>query len=278
MNKKIVYFDKDVVVINDVKKQMLENYSLADYMMLLFVRGGELQMRLEEKTYQVPAKHLLICLPQQQLLECRCSDDFVGGALYIRHEIINHTLPNKVKVVNDFFHLYSQPIIPITDLASATLKKYVDILETTACQPEKGYYKEIANALFTAILYECLSMIERDPKSDDSRYVKQGERLFKDFMKILATDKIKSRSVSAYAQRLFITPKYLSSVSKQLTGKTASVWINEAIVKEAKRQLKYTDKSVKEIAMQMDFPNVSFFGKYFKTHVGISPMEYRRGK
>jgi AraC-like DNA-binding protein len=121
-------------------------------------------------------------------------------------------------------------------------------------------------------------MIERDPKSDDSRYVRQGERLFKDFMKILATDKIKSRSVSAYAQRLFITPKYLSSVSKQLTGKTASVWINEAIVKEAKRQLKYTDKSVKEIAMQMDFPNVSFFGKYFKTHVGVSPMEYRRGK
>ena len=132
MNKKIVYFDKDVVVINDVKQQMLENYSLADYMMLLFVRGGELQMRLEEKTYQVPAKHLLICLPQQQLLECRCSDDFVGGALYIRHEIINHTMPNKVKVVNDFFHLYSQPIIPITDLASATLKKYVDILEATA--------------------------------------------------------------------------------------------------------------------------------------------------
>ncbi|MBQ5826872.1 MAG: AraC family transcriptional regulator, partial [Bacteroidaceae bacterium] len=52
----------------------------------------------------------------------------------------------------------------------------------------------------------------------------------------------------------------------------------EAIVKEAKRQLKYTDKSVKEIAMQMDFPNVSFFGKYFKTHVGVSPMEYRKGK
>ena len=43
-------------------------------------------------------------------------------------------------------------------------------------------------------------------------------------------------------------------------------------------QLKYTDKSVKEIAMQMDFPNVSFFGKYFKTHVGVSPMEYRKGK
>lgn len=278
MNKKIVYFDKDVVVINDVKQQMLENYSLVDYMMLLFVQSGELQMRLEEKSYQVSAKHLLICLPQQQLLECRCSDDFKGGALYIRHEMINHTLPNKVKVVNDFFHLYNQPVIPITDLAATTLMKYVDILDATASQPEKGYYKEITNALFTAILYECLSMIERDSKSDDYRYVRQGERLFKDFMKMLATDKVKSRSVSAYAQRLFITPKYLSSVSKQLTGKTASVWINEAIVKDAKRQLKYTDKSVKEIAMQMDFPNVSFFGKYFKTHVGVSPMEYRKGK
>lgn len=278
MNEKIVYFNQDIVVINDVKNQMLENYSLADYMMLLFVQSGEVQLRLEGDSYHVVAKHILICLPQQRLFECQCSDDFKGVALYMRHEIINHTLPNKVKVINDFFHLYSQPIIPITELAAATLMKYVDILDATATQPDKGYYKEITNALFTAILYECLSLIERESRSDDCRYVRQGERLFKEFMKILATDEVKSRSVSAYAQRLFITPKYLSSVSKQLTGKTASVWINQAIVKEAKHLLKYTDKSIKEIAMQMDFPNVSFFGKYFKTHVGISPMEYRKGK
>lgn len=277
MEKNIVYFDKDVVVINDVKQQMLENYSLADYLLLLFVKEGEVQINFEGNTLVASSKKLMICLPQQRLFKCQCTPGFNAMAVYMRNDLIKNTLPNKVRVINDFFHLYKSPVLDITDQAIETLMKYVAILDDIAKQPQKGYQREITRSLFSAILYECLSLIDSDTKGDETRYVRQGERLFKEFMQMLATDKIKARSVAEYAERLYITPKYLSSVSKQLTGKTASVWINQAIIKEAKHMLKYSDRSVKEIAMLMNFPNVSFFGKYFKGHVGMSPMEYRKG-
>ncbi len=63
---------------------------------------------------------------------------------------------------------------------------------------------------------------------------------------------------------------------KSVVGRTASTLINDAVMREIKRQLKYSDKSIKEIALAMDFPNLSFFGKYVKAHLGMPPTEYRR--
>lgn len=78
-----------------------------------------------------------------------------------------------------------------------------------------------------------------------------------------------------YADRLCITPKYLSAVCKATTGKTASDIINRYVVEDIRRLLKQPGKSIKEIANELDFPNLSFFGKYVKKHLGTSPTQYR---
>jgi AraC-like DNA-binding protein len=73
-----------------------------------------------------------------------------------------------------------------------------------------------------------------------------------------------------------ITPKYLSETVKQVSRRTPNDWIDNYVVTELRVQLKNTTKSIKEIARDMNFPNQSFLGKYFKEHVGMSPMNYRR--
>ena len=73
-----------------------------------------------------------------------------------------------------------------------------------------------------------------------------------------------------------LTPKYLSSAVKEVSGKTAARWIDEAVIPEAKTLLKYSGMSIQEIAYHLNFSTQSFFGKYFKLHTGTSPSRYKR--
>lgn len=108
--------------------------------------------------------------------------------------------------------------------------------------------------------------------------MKQGrcEVLFDEFMSLLQQYNKKERNVSFYARQLNITPKYLSSVVKEVSGKTAARWIDESVILEAKALLKYSGMSIQEIAYHLNFSTQSFFGKYFKQHTGTSPSRYKR--
>ena len=85
----------------------------------------------------------------------------------------------------------------------------------------------------------------------------------------------KPRSVSFYAETLNVTSKYLSSVCKATCGETASMLIHKAVTKDIADLLSYSNKSIKEIMVELDFPSLSFFGKYVKKHFGVGPKEYR---
>ena len=95
-------------------------------------------------------------------------------------------------------------------------------------------------------------------------------------MSLLSRSTNTEREVRAYAEQLLITPKYLSAVCKEKSGRTAMDWITESTVNHIKYYLLQTDLSVKEIAFKLDFPDVSFFCKYVKKHLGKSPVDYRR--
>ncbi len=96
------------------------------------------------------------------------------------------------------------------------------------------------------------------------------------FKTLLAENFINERSVSFYAGKMFLSPKYFSTVIKEASGKTAGEWINEMLLLESKVRLQNKEQSIAQIAYDLDFSDPSHFGKFFKKHVGISPMEYRK--
>ncbi len=120
-------------------------------------------------------------------------------------------------------------------------------------------------------------LTERAGASTDRRgSVSQRNReVFVRFMDLLDQYHQIERSVAFYADKLFITPKYLSSIVKKVSGENALEWINRYVVLEAKSLLMHSDKSIQEVAYALNFPNPSFFGKYFKHHTGMSPGEYK---
>ena len=139
---------------------------------------------------------------------------------------------------------------------------------------KERYRHEIIRTLFTTAFYIITEINQREQPGE----MKQGrcEVLFDEFMSLLQQYNKRERNVSFYAKQLNITPKYLSSVVKEVSGKTAARWIDESVILEAKALLKYSGMSIQEIAYHLNFSTQSFFGKYFKQHTGTSPSRYKR--
>ena len=106
----------------------------------------------------------------------------------------------------------------------------------------------------------------------------RNDEYFNQFMSELTKHYMQERSVGFYAGQLHLTPKYLTTIIRKTSGRTAAEWIDDYVVLEAKNLLKYSTMSIQEIAYCLNFPNQSFFGKYFRSHTGMTPSAYRMSK
>ena len=104
----------------------------------------------------------------------------------------------------------------------------------------------------------------------------RGEAIFAQFLQMLEQHFRAERRVSWYAEQLCITPKYLSEIVKSISKRTPNEWIDSYVILELRVQLKNTTKPIKKITEELNFPNQSFLGKYFKERTGLSPSEYRK--
>ena len=95
------------------------------------------------------------------------------------------------------------------------------------------------------------------------------------FLKLVSQYHTEYRNVGFYADKLCLTPKYLSRVIKSVTGRSAPEWIDAYVILEAKNLLKYSGLAIKEIVYRLNFPNQSVFYKFFKARTGMTPSEYR---
>jgi AraC-like DNA-binding protein len=87
-----------------------------------------------------------------------------------------------------------------------------------------------------------------------------------------------SREVQYYADKLDITPKYLTLISRQTSGRSAAQWITYTVILNAKALLATSQLTIQQVSTKLNFPNPSFFGQYFLRHTGMTPKEYRRSK
>ena len=128
-----------------------------------------------------------------------------------------------------------------------------------------------------AMLLGLCAVLDMSIGKEEKRSTMLSGSTFRNFLDLLSKEGTKRHSVSYYADKLCVTPKYLSLLCSKNSMKTAKQWIDEYTMENVRFYLRSTDKSMKEIAAILDFPNASYFGRYVKDHFGMSPMDYRRG-
>lgn len=167
---------------------------------------------------------------------------------------------------NDFLHLERDEAVILEDYI-ALVNNIVD------------KYNDAAVYNLIASMFRTVSDMygRRIAQMEGTKPRTRGEDYFERFMLEVSKHHKTQRSVQFYADALHITPKYLSTVIKEVSGRSAAEWIDEFVIQEAKVLLKYSPKSIQEITYYLNFSTQSFFGKYFKRHVGVSPSRYRNG-
>jgi AraC-like DNA-binding protein len=101
------------------------------------------------------------------------------------------------------------------------------------------------------------------------------KEIFNRFLQLMSQQQTKRQKVTYYADQLNITSKYLSVISKRVSGKSPMRWITESVMEDSYMLLTKTDLSIKEISNRLGFPNPSFFGHYFSEQSGVTPVDYR---
>ena len=167
-------------------------------------------------------------------------------------------------------------VTPSSDIDAAL---YVGTIEE-ARQRNDPYSAEIIRSMIRTLAYKVCRIIARhvETGASDASSRSRNEEYFNQFMGVLARHYMQQRSVGFYAGQLNLTPKYLTTIIRKTSGRTAVQWIDDYVVLEAKNLLKYSTMSIQEISYYLNFPNQSFFGKYFKNHTGMTPTAYRLGK
>ena len=115
-----------------------------------------------------------------------------------------------------------------------------------------------------SLCFHQLDFVRKSSQSTESQQHTRQEEVFNRFLELVNKYAARERSITFYADRLFLTPRYLSTLVRQASGRTVMDWVNEAVMQEAKLMLRHTDKLVYQIADELNFPNASFFSKYSK--------------
>ena len=126
----------------------------------------------------------------------------------------------------------------------------------------------------SVLCYEIYAIYRQNIRFDLQPRTRQGA-LCQEFLALVEKHAIEHRDMGFYADKLCITPKYLSVVIKKISGYSPAEWLNRKVILYAKTLLTNSDMTVQQISAELHFPNPSFFGQYFKRHEGITPKQYR---
>lgn len=160
-------------------------------------------------------------------------------------------------------------VISVSDDKFNDLQSYYQFIYKESKEQSK-YQAEIIQSIFYALILEIVGEYERIFEGENQQCIKSNS-LSDRFFRLLATNYKNNRSVKFYAERLNLTPKYLSTAIKRVTGRAILDWIHEAILIDAKMLLRTTDMTVQQIADQLNFSSPSAFVQFFKKHTGKTP-------
>ncbi len=271
------YYDGNLIMLRTIKGiESDSDVKHLNMVLMMYCVKGHAQGEVNGKSYCMEAGDILVCLPNAYLANGVRSEDFDAKLVGLSYSGVKFQMHERKEIWDILAYLRNNPLLHLDDQQRQLFTQYLQILEMKLESTEGKFRNELVQVLFQALLWELASLIEPLASKSYDGTSRQGNILFKRFLSMVTENGGRERSVRYYAEKMCITPKYLSSVSRRVSGKTALDWIHRCTADAIALQLRYSERSIKEISNYFNFPNLSFFGKFVKANLGVSPKEYRR--
>lgn len=241
---------------------------------------GETSLTSNLQEFRLKKDSLFIFSPKH-ILQVQSNNRFKAHLIVIAPDFLKRINIDTKRMMPLFLQLGSLPCMELTHAESQSLRSFISMVEQELKGSETDFSSEIIGGLIAATIYkvgDILTHYLTEHPEVDSPIHNRAEEYFRQFTELLGEHYKHERSVGFYARQLCITPKYLTTLIKRISGKSVSEWIDNYVILEAKTLLKYSNMSVQEIAYYLNFPNQSFFGSYFKRNAGMSPSQYKAKK
>jgi AraC family transcriptional activator of pobA len=241
---------------------------------------GETSLSSNLQEFRLKKDSLFIFSPKH-ILQVQSNNRFKAHLIVIAPDFLKRINIDTKRMMPLFLQFGSLPCMELTQAESQSLRSFISMVEQELKGSETDFSSEIIGGLIAATIYkvgDILTHYLTEHPEVDSPIHNRAEEYFRQFTELLGEHYKHERSVGFYARQLCITPKYLTTLIKRISGKSVSEWIDNYVILEAKTLLKYSNMSVQEIAYYLNFPNQSFFGSYFKRNAGMSPSQYKAKK
>ena len=241
---------------------------------------GETSLTSNLQEFRLKKDSLFIFSPKH-ILQVQSNNRFKAHLIVIAPDFLKRINIDTKRMMPLFLQFGSLPCMELTHAESQSLRSFISMVEQELKGSETDFSSEIIGGLIAATIYkvgDILTHYLTEHPEVDSPIHNRAEEYFRQFTELLGEHYKHERSVGFYARQLCITPKYLTTLIKRISGKSVSEWIDNYVILEAKTLLKYSNMSVQEIAYYLNFPNQSFFCSYFKRNAGMSPSQYKAKK
>lgn len=257
---------------NDPQKKYTNNSRLFDGLLLGFLMQGSMKAQIHFSEYQINAGDIAVLQPQimidtkslsedAKIITIGLSLDFITAFPILRKFVMNSQIRWK-------------PIIRLQPEEIKLQNELLEIIQNFYQKKQSANKTEMLQHL-VMVLISMISEAYSNLPNNKSSIKNRTHQVIDDFYLLITKFAHQQRGVKFYADKLHLTPQYLSALLKQKTEKSALQWIEQVIILHAKTLLKSTSLSIKEISHKLNFEETSVFCRFFKRIVGISPKNYR---
>lgn len=237
----------------------------------IFLRKGECEAEINLIKYNIKAP-CIVNIRKSQILQIKeVSDDF-DAAFIVMSKRFTDNLFLLLKDCQEYQVATHHRMVSVPESLIEDFDVNLDRIERISSDSSNPYAYQATVLAVSSFFLSCGQKCYQDLRD---RFPRTNNRIPDRFINLVQTHFKSERFLSFYAEKLEITPKHLSKTMKTLTGFTAVEWIERFVVLEAKVLLKSTNLSIQQISDELNFPSQSFFGKYFKKNLGMSPSEFR---
>lgn len=251
--------------------------------MAFFCIKGEFEVEINLKKFTIRKDSMFIYTPGNIVrvtnIDPKEKESVHFVVVAISEDLMSSTRFDFSKLYNESLRLLESPCVVINENERELCRKYFDLIQEVSKMRMPNMRESVA-ALISSIFYLMGAMwtdrLTAAKKNGGEEVSTRSKIVLEDFLMLVRDYHTKERSLSFYADKLYLTPKYLSKLIKSVSGKSAHEWIDSFVILEAKNLLKYSDMSIKSIVYELNFPNQTTFYRFFKTKTGMTPSEYRK--
>lgn len=265
----------------DGKIHKLEHPCRFDGILMLYCVKGNVRMSINLNEYEIKDNSLIVCAPGNLIKLA----DTVGLDTQGLHYVMIAMSQNFAsglridfkKVLSEGVALLKDPVITLPENVKELTAHYLSLMAELS-----GAELEMRDDALRSLMSSMLCVVagvwrEKVEQLKDAslQSTTRSRMIFEQFIRLVSQYHTQHRNVGFYADKLCLTPKYLSKLIKNASGRSAPEWIDSYVILEAKNLLKYSDIAIKEIVYRLNFPNQSVFYKFFKARTGMTPSGYR---